>query len=272
MGRFTVFLYIIILISCQDKVICPAFQSTYILDDSTRNACFSYVWQLDELTRSQYLLQQQSGDSTETIKQPTTDYYAHARDYVVPWRVPRRSKYGIIKPVFYPVKKHRMRTAPMENVLTPALLSNDFDASEFETDSLQSDTVNLVALDSVAIDLTTAANAQDNAPQKEEVRYLHRYDPSDIFNVEQAYYNKYFANRLIDHRPPPESEGVVSDSLSAAVPDSLTKKTPFFKRIFKKKDQKWVNKEPANVEEENLLELTEEEFQEEPVEDDSGQF
>lgn len=253
-------------------MICPAFQSTYILDDSTRNAYFSYVWQLDELTRSQYLLQQQSDDSTETIKQPTTDYYAHARDYIVPWRVSGRNKYGIIKPVFYPVKKHRMRTAPMENVLTPELLSNDFDASEFETDSLQSDTVNLVALDSAAIDLTMAANAQDNVPQKEEIRYLHRYDPSDIFNVEQAYYNKYFANRLIDHRPPPESEEVVSDSLSAAVPDSLTKKIPFFKRLFRKKDQKSVNKEPANGEEENLLELTQEGVQEEPVENDSGQF
>ncbi|MBC6400789.1 MAG: hypothetical protein GDA51_02430 [Ekhidna sp.] len=270
MRRFAVLLCFFIFISCQDKVICPAFQSTYILDDSTRNAYFSYVWQLDELKRVQYLAQQRSADSTGrdslgVIQQPTTDYYAHVGEYVVSWKVPGKSKYGIVKPVFYPIKKHRMRTAPMENILAPEPLSNDFEASEFGIDSLQADEVNLMALDSLATDSIVVAEVRDEASQNEEFRFLYGYDPSDIFNVEQAYYNKYFADRLIDHRPPPKPEESVIDSLSVVAPDSVDKKEPFFKGLFKKKDKKMAEEEPTE-EEQNLSELTEEKAQEESAE------
>jgi len=274
MKRFTVILCFFILISCRDKLICPAFQSTYILDDSTRNAYFSYVWQLDEMTCSQYLLRQQSGvptdsDSLEIIQQPATDYYAYASEYVAPWSISGRSKYGIVKPAFYPVKKYRMRTAPMENILAPEPLANDFDAAEFGTDSLQADTMSIIASDSVATDSPVAAKAQDKALREEETRYLYGYNPADIFNVEQAYYNKYFDDRLIDHRPPPEPEEAVSDSLSIAVPDSTAGREPFFKGLFKKKDRKAAEEDPAG-EEKNLSESTEEESQEEPGESYGG--
>ena len=58
-------------------MICPAFQSTYILDDSTRQAYFSYVWQLDENTRTQFLAKQKGQDPEDSlgvVAQPKTDY------------------------------------------------------------------------------------------------------------------------------------------------------------------------------------------------------
>lgn len=225
MKRLIVVLCYASLISCQDKVICPAFQSTYILDDSTRNAYFSYVWQLDENTRIQYLAKQNGGGSTEdtlgVVAQPKTDYYAYAGEKVVPWRVQKKTKFGIVKNTPYPIKNYQLRTAPMENVLAPEPVSNDFVASDF-SDSLGVDSL-AIAMDSVETKPAVA---------KEETKYLYGYDPSDNFNVEQQYYNKYYAYKFIDNRPKPKP--VPTDSLSS-VPDSLQTKEPFFKGFLKKK-------------------------------------
>ncbi|MEP0984927.1 hypothetical protein [Ekhidna sp.] len=232
MKRLIILVCYVSLMSCQDKVICPAFQSTYILDDSTRDAYFSYVWQLDENTRNQYLAQQQGSDPNDSlgvVAQPKTDYYAYAGEKVVPWRVQKQTKYGIIKHTPYPIKKYQLRTAPMENVLSPEPVSNDFVASDFGVDSLS-----LVA-DSLRSDTLTTqpvAAVEDDKP-----RYLYGYDPSDNFNVEQEYYNKYFGKKFIDNRPKPTPRVVQLDSLGNAVPDSTQTKTPFFKGLFKKKQK-----------------------------------
>ncbi|MEO9872963.1 hypothetical protein [Ekhidna sp.] len=240
MKRLFVVLCYASLMSCQDRVICPAFQSTYILDDSTRNAYFSYVWQLDENTRTQFLAKQR-GESPSVedtlgvtvaqglVEQPKTDYYAYAGEKVVPWRVQKRTKYGIIKNTPYPIKKYQMRTAPMENVLGPEPVSNDFVASDF-ADSLGVDSLS-VAMDSLSSD----SLATQPVAAKEETKYLYGYDPSDNFNVEQEYYNKYYSYLFIDNRPKPQPAPL--DTLGGQVlPDSLqTTKEPFFKRLFKKK-------------------------------------
>ncbi|MEP1032225.1 hypothetical protein [Ekhidna sp.] len=232
MKRLLLILCYASLMSCQDKVICPAFQSTYILDDSTRNAYFSYVWQLDENTRAQYLATQQGGNTEDTlgvVAQPKTDYYAYAGEKVVPWRVQKKSKYGIIKQPIYPIKSYQMRTAPMENVLAPEPISNNFVASDF-SDSLGVDSLT-IAMDSLSLDSATVKPVV----AKEETKYLYEYDPSDNFNVEQEYYNKYFGEKFIDNRPKPEPVPVATDSLGNPLPDSLQTKEPFFKGLFKKK-------------------------------------
>ncbi|WP_370086664.1 hypothetical protein [Ekhidna sp.] len=234
MKRLIVVLCYASLMSCQDKVICSAYQSTYILDDSTRNAYFSYVWQLDENTRSQFLAQQRGGNAEDTlgvVAQPKTDYYAYAGEKVVPWRVQNKTKYGIIKPAWTPIKKYQMRTAPMENVLAPEPITNDFVASDF-TDSLGVDSM-AVAMDSVKVEPAVA---------KQETKYLYGYDPSDNFNVEQEYYNRYFGYKLVDNRPKPQP--VAADSLGS-VPDSLQTKEPFFKGLFKKKKKDVTTDSPA---------------------------
>ena len=278
MKRVTVIVCLFTLISCQDKVICPAYQSTFILDDNTRDAYFSYAWQLDETSRSQYLGQTKGGDSTSVdsttaIAQPEVDYYAYAGEYNVPWRVPKKTKFGIIKPVFYPIKKYRMRTAPMENVLAPDPISNEFTDEEFGLDSLQADSVNRVATDSVGTSAVVAKQEAAPASDEDEVRFLYGYDPEDNFNVEQLYYNKYFAERLIDHRPRPEPVTNPVDSLNANDPaDSLsTKKTPFFKGLFKKKDRSAAEEavEAAPIQEPEITPTTEQEEEQQP-EGDGG--
>lgn len=232
MKRLLIILCYASLLSCQDKVICPAFQSTYILDDSTRDAYFSYVWQLDESTRAQYMASQQGTNPEDTfgiVAQPKTDYYAYAGEKVVPWRIQKKSKYGIIKQPLYPIKSYQMRTAPMENVLAPDPISNDFVAADF-TDSLGVDSLS-IAMDSLTLDSV----ATEPVVAKEETKYLYGYDPSDNFNVEQEYYNRYFGEKFIDNRPKPEPIPVPTDSLGNPIADSTQVKEPFFKGLFKKK-------------------------------------
>ena len=234
MKRIFIVLCVTSLISCQDKVICSAYQSTYILDDSTRNAYFSYVWQLDEGTRAQFLAQNQSSDSGEdtlgvvSAARPQTDYYAYAGEKVVPWRIPAQSKYGIIKPVFTPLKKYRMRTAPMENVFAPdPPASNDYVAGS-ALDSTRTDSLSLAATDTLSLESFAMEE------EKPTTRFLYGYDPADNFNVEQQYYNKYFSDRLIDHRPEPEPQPIAVDSTGS---DSTVTKEPFFKGLFKKNNK-----------------------------------
>ena len=256
------------LMSCQDKVICPAFQSTYILDDSTRNAYFSYVWQLDENTRTQFLAGQRGGNPDDTlgvVAQPKTDYYAYAGEKVVPWRIQKKSKYGIIQQPMRPIKNYQMRTAPMENVLAPEPVSNDFVASDFY-DSLGTDSLS-IAMDSLVVDSTATETL---VAEEEETKYLYGYDPSDNFNVEQVYYNKYYSEKFIDNRPKPEPAPVELDSLgNPIVPDSVATKEPFFKGLFKKKKKdKAADETPAEegtppASEEGTTEETEGENEEE---------
>ncbi|MEO9484853.1 MAG: hypothetical protein ABJG47_15445 [Ekhidna sp.] len=266
MKRLLLILCYASLMSCQDRVICPAFQSTYILDDSTRNAYFSYVWQLDENTRAQYLAGQQGGDPDDTlgvVTQPKTDYYAYAGEKMVPWRLQKKTKYGIVKqpplkPLIKPIKNYQRRTAPMENVLAPEPISNDFVASDF-TDSLGIDSLS-IAMDSLSLDSVAAPSP---VVAKEETRYLYGYDPSDNFNVEQEYYNKYFGEKLVDRRPKPEPVPIATDSLGNPLADSVQTKEPFFKGLFKKK--KKDNQAPA---EEDLESTTPSDESEEATEEE----
>ncbi|MEO1253711.1 MAG: hypothetical protein AAFY41_02320 [Bacteroidota bacterium] len=225
------------------------------MDDSTRQAYFSYVWQLDENTRTQFLANQKNQnpeDSLGDVAQPKTDYYAYAGEKVVPWRLQKRTKYGMIKKVPYPIKKYRLRTAPMENVLAPEPVSNNFVASEF-SDSLRLDSLS-VALDSTTID----SLATKTAVAEEETKFLYDYNPSDKFNVEQEYYNKYFAYKFIDNRPKAEPKTSLPDSLSTAPTDSAMVKEPFLKGLFKKKKRATDPQEDDTSSDDEALEETEE--------------
>ena len=227
---------------CRDKIICSAFQSTYILDDSTRNAFYSYVWQLDEVTRSEYLasLNNTASDSTDSTQtnvgsQNGTDYYAYAGEKVVPWRTKKRTKYGIVKYEPFWLTNYKLRTAPMENVHKPKRKEkSSFDPNYVATqynDSTLVDSLGIASLDSLNQTLVATEEKED------ETKYLYGYDPSDNFNVEQEYYNKYYASKFIDNRPKREPVNLTpTDSLGQAVlSDSLKKKKSPFKGLFKKK-------------------------------------
>ncbi len=256
-----VFVLMMLLASaCRDKIICAAFQSTYILDDSTRTAYFSYVWQLDDATRDQYIASLDSSSSSTPDSGAVVagdqglgwgEYYAYAGDYQPTRHNVRKTKYGIVKYEPYWLKNYNMKTSPMENVLGPEkpLTTPEEPQPEqliagAETE-LDSAAVAPVAMDSTgfASDSVAVASAEDveEEPKKKEQRYRFRYDPKDNFNVEQDYYNKYFGVLLLDLTPEPEeqpSDSLANISNGEVVPDSLaTKEKKGLKGLFKKKNK-----------------------------------
>lgn len=227
----------ILLTACTDRIICPAFQSTYILDDSTRMAYYSYAWKLDETTRQQYISSLSRTDSTQLdsgavgnsgSRNGWTEYYAYAGRYVQPREVVRKSKYGIVKYEPYWMKNYKLKTAPMENVLGPPreetapVDEGEFYASDFATN----DSLSIASTDSLALGTDSLTVAVEEVPEtvkkKKEQKYRFKYDPNDNFNADQDYYNKYFGVLLLDLTPDPEP--VPADTLNnaaEAVPDSL---------------------------------------------------
>ncbi len=243
-----------LLISCQYKVVCPAYQSAYILDKSTRQAYFSYVWQLDEDTRTQFLAQQNTQESEDSlqimVEQPKTDYYAYVSKKIIPRTFPKRTKYGTIKKVVSPIKNFQLKIAPKKNILAPEdPISTNFVASEIG--SLPPADSFSIAIDSInkATDQTKPAIAKD------KTKFLYGYDPKDNFNVEQEYYNKYFGEQLIDNRQKKPSAPL--DSLSS---DSVKIKKSFLRNLFKKKPKLEEDESiPIEIPEEQIKDTLEKE-------------
>ena len=237
--RYVVFFMILMLsiTACRDKIICPAFQSTYILDDSTRMAFYSYAWQLDEATRDNYIasLGQSASDSLDSTSAPGNelgwgDYYAYAGDYKRKAPVVRKSKYGIVKYEPYWLKNYNLKRAPMENVLGPEKPMPAVEESVGEevqvAQSNRLDSLTITSNDSTLVvdpsDSTAVASTQDEVPpKKKEQRYRFRYDPNDNFNVDQDYYNKYFGVLLLDLSPEPVPDTTASVEGEVTLPDSL---------------------------------------------------
>lgn len=247
-----VFVFAMILLSaCTDRIVCPAFQSTYILDDSTRIAYYSYAWKLDESTRQQYIASLSSADTTQTDsvgmgdappKNNWSEYYAYAGRYVQPREEVRKTKYGIVKREPHWLKSYKLRTAPMVNVYGPEreqtgpVDEGEFFASDFNTE----DSLSIVSSDSLALDSTAvAAEVPSSVQKKKEQKYRFRYDPNDNFNAEQDYYNKYFGELLLDNRPDPQPAPIDTLANQTAVPDSLqTNNKKGLGGLFKKKKKK----------------------------------
>lgn len=235
---FSVIFAILMLSGCRDKIICPAFQSTYILDDSVRSVYYSYIWKLDKDTRAKYLEAKiPVSDSVNTTLTPgkQADYYAYLEKYIVPPREVNKTKYGIVRYEPYWMKNYQQRTAPKENLLAPPPVpveteqkafedTGTFVASDFsDSTSLKLDSTAVAATDSVAEEqfvLPTLARAAPKQ-QKQPVKYLYRYDPKDsLLNVEQEYYNKYFGKLLVDNRQ--YVQKAVSQKSSEPVKENLS--------------------------------------------------
>lgn len=241
----------ILLTACTDRIICPAYQSTYILDDSTRTAFYSYAWKLDEGTRQQYIASLSAVDTTQVDsigmgdappKNNWSEYYAYAGRYVQPREEVRKTKYGIVKREPHWLKKYKLRTAPMVNVYGPErqqtgpVDEGEFYASDFDS----SDSLGIVSSDSLGLDSTAVARQEvpSSVKQKKEQKYRFRYDPDDNFNAEQDYYNKYFGKLLVDNRPDPKPAPVDTLANQTAVPDSLQTEKNGLRGLFKKKKKK----------------------------------
>lgn len=174
--------------SCRDKVICPAFQSTYILDDSTRIAFFSYAWKLDEATRLTLLSEggapsilpaaiPDSLDSLSIYPDSLTafegdpgvgpiqtaelaslkPYFANAEPHIQAIPSVKRSKYGVVKYEPEWLTRYQQRSVPKENILAPEREPSgprqvdvgEFVAEDFSTDTLGFDSTLTVVADSI---------------------------------------------------------------------------------------------------------------------------
>ncbi|MEO9966335.1 MAG: hypothetical protein ABJF11_11135 [Reichenbachiella sp.] len=193
------FVICLVIYSCKDNVVCPAFQSTYILDDSMRLAKYSYF----------------SNDSTPKFAMAS-----------------RRSKYGINKQTSLFRKNYELMTAPKKNVLAPVPIDTtsedvidqgEFIAEDFvDTDTLGIDSVSTAPL------LAKVEEAEPEGP-----KYKYRYSPDNGYNQEQAYYNKYYGELFIDNRPPPSPEKSEEELLQEA--DTTAVKKKGLGGLFKKK-------------------------------------
>ncbi len=233
-----------LLSSCRDKVICPAYQSTYILDDSVRQTYFSYLWKIKEAERQEFLAKEAAKDTLEdqTSTTPSAEYFAYVEPYVAPEREIKRTKYGIVRYQPYLLKNYRMRTVPMENIIgmppeEPEFIEEgEFLASDFQSDSLSAlDSLDRVAwnadsisVDSLVVDVPLAVRSEDKGPN-----YLYKYDPENrVYNMDQVYYNKYFGESLIA-----KPKKIDADKILNEVDSASTEKEGFFKRLFRKKKQ-----------------------------------
>ena len=210
-------------LGCRPKMICPAFQSTYILDDSLRFAYFSPLWKLDKETRDAYIAKNYDVSKTQ--------YFASVEPYVAKAEEGNRTKFGVVRYEPNWLKTYQMRIAPRQDLIWKEGVSEDptdsmdigsFLASDFGLDSISGDSVILAT--------------QDSIPAK---KYLYGYDPQGQNNAEQEYYNKYFGYLLVAKAAPPnedlptDSTGVVTDEFIEN--DSLqVEKRGFLKRNKKK--------------------------------------
>lgn len=211
-------------------------------------AYYSYLWKIDEVERTKYLAGLNNSsvvqapidslDSTNVgaatqvaTNTKKTDYFAHAGQYIVPPREVKKTKYGIVKYEPYWLKTYRMKTAPMENVLTPEkpqpLIQQEDTIVVDVGEIYRSDFSDSLSLDSTVI-ASTAKDTLEEAfvlptlarakavKKKAETKYLYGYDPKDrALNVEQDYYNKHFGEYLVSKPPRPRpvvEEPATSDS------------------------------------------------------------
>lgn len=236
MRRLCYALFVVILLaSCRDKVICPTFQSTYILDDSVRSTYFSYLWYLDEDERKNYLASKSKIPPQDSLGVTLAsadvsggaDYWEYTAQYKVLPGESKRTKYGIAKrtPIIPNlVRNMHLKTSPMENVLTPPEVKADDPVAPAASPS---DSSAIAPLDSTAAVTQTdslgtsqpVAESKEEKAKKEWERFKYGFNPLDSMQPDQEYYFRKYG-WLLQNAPPPE-EKVDSTALDSSVPDSL---------------------------------------------------
>lgn len=200
------------LLACKSNLICPAFQSTYILDDSLRLMAFS-------------------------------PFGPDSMPKYGPWV--RKNKNGVIVRETYIRKNYEFRTVKMENQYVPlAADSISFDDNLYQ-DELAADSVLAASADTPAapadssvVDKPATGPVNKPAPRK----YIRNYDPKDNYNEEQVFYNKHFGELFLAPKEVPAAEDSVQASGQQPLPaDSLAGDGESRRKgLFRKKDKQPV--------------------------------
>ena len=216
--------------ACKDNVVCPAFQSTYILDDAARMKKYSYF----------------ENDSTPKFA-----------------LVSRKSKYGVNKKSSLFRKNYDLKTAPKINVLPP--LPEDTSIFELEGEFLASD---FVDTDSLGTDSVSTAPLFVSLEEDPGPKYKYRYKRTNPYNHDQEYYNKYYGQLLVDNRPPPISEEKLAEELQQ-LSESDTTTVEKRGRKNRKSNEEEEQDEPESIEpviEEEVIDA-EDTFGDDPIEE-----
>lgn len=289
-------LIVLLLASCRDKVICPTFQSTYILDDSVRSTYFSYLWYLDEDERKAHLASNAKIPPPDSLGVTVAsadgaagvDYWDYTAQYKIAPQRTKKTKYGIVKrtPVIPNlVKNFQMKTSPMENVLTPPEVQKPEDPATEPASNADSmaiapldSTAAIAANDSTSSSINQPADSTalaEDDPKKAWERFKYGFDHTKPMQPDQEYYFRKYG-WLLQNAPPPEEP---KDSLqaSAGLPDSLqsdTTKRKGLKGLFgggKKKPKKERKKKDKEEEPEGPENNTDATTPEEGAEEEQGE-
>lgn len=194
------------MLSCKSNYICPAFQSSYILDDSLRLLAFS-------------------------------PFGADSMPKYGP-RV-RKDKNGILVHESYYRKNYELRTVKMQNQYVPR---GPELAPEVQDSIAAPDSVSLIAMgDSSVVDKPATSPAAKPAAKK----YLGDYDPKDNFNEEQIFYNKHFGELFVappQKAAPADSISAPANILQPA--DSAANSGQNEKKGLLRKRNKTITEEP----------------------------
>ncbi len=245
---------LLLLTGCQYKVICPTFQSTFILDDSVRTTYFSYLWYLEDGERDEYLLSKSKIPPTDSAgvlvasaSEDPIDYFSYTEEYKVNPYQPKKNKFGMIKRAPYPIRLWQLKKSPMQNVLTPP------GAGIPEPDTRDDYLDSLIAIsDSAMVDSLNQVMAKREEQQNQRALFLYDFDDYqwDMQPDQKLYFDK-FGYLLQNTVPEPQ---LIDSSDSIAI-DSATTKKPFFKgrfrdtfkNLFKKKDKTTPDEAPESA-------------------------
>lgn len=216
-----VLVFCALLVSCTEKVICPAYQSAYIYDKEALRKKFSYFKE----------------DSTPKIYTAT------------------KNKYLIAEPTTYKKKNRSLQTIVMKPVqpVVPDSLKEDGMNAEMNTDSVQRNVYDSTAV--IRIDTLGATDSVYMISKDKEVRVL-KYNPMQRkyyvdtigFNTEQDNYMWYLKDVLVlpDVKLLREKEEA---GKKEAAKEKKQKRgiRGFFNKLFKKKDKSNLQDSTQNL-------------------------
>ena len=221
---------LLILSSCTQRLVCPAYQSAFIFDKPTARDKFVYY---NESTTASKDIMASTG---KTITLPARDS-SWSNSTVLPGpALPKVNRVKMDKYLLLPEKTYKKAIRSLQTVEMKQILPKKLD-----------DTLDIKAeLDSAARSITDTLTVQATQPAAEEVDSVYAITKTkEKYNLDQDAYMWYFRDILVL----PDVRAAMQQNKEAA--DKKKTKEGFFKRLFGKK--KKTKKVDDSVQVENVV-------------------
>ena len=277
------FLVVFLLSSCRSNMMCPAYQSTYILDmykkrstyemkertyytthllydsvrintpeDSLRRMQFSHF--IDSMPFSRFDVRKNKNGRVTRVRVAKNDInreaYKRRKDLIAEYDyLPGFNKAHWIR------KNDDQRLIRMEDQFIPPVDSSELIVDEgyfVEEDFVTNDSLGVASADSLATDSLAIAQPQvAEIPEGPTERYRFGYEfKNNKFNEDQDYYNKEFGHLFVYKIPPPPPPAEEPEEALAESDTTTTKKKGFLSRFKKKKgadDEESITEEEESI-------------------------